>query len=359
MPPSQSNSAINSSLPNRSTSPTPSAPPRWRVAVLSGGESAERDVSLLSGEAVARALRCAEHQVTPVDPAAESDLASRDWSAFDVAFIALHGTFGEDGGVQSILDRAGVPYTGSPAEASRLAFSKAEAKERFFACEVPTPDYHLLVAGASETMVRRAADHVGYPLVVKPDRQGSSLGVSLVNSPGELAAAWELARQFDSRILIEQAILGEEWTVPLLDQQTLPAIKIGTRRPFFDYHAKYVDEQTTYSFLADVPAAVVRTIEDAALRACRALGTRGLARVDLRLDAAQRPWVLEVNTIPGMTDHSLVPKAAARLGWSMTDLCERAIESALRIFPAAGPNRHQPHLRPTSGRRPHLIPLNR
>lgn len=325
---------------------SPDHRPHWRVAVLAGGESAERDISLYSGDAVAQALRLGGHEVQRIDPLQIVDLRTVDWLEFDVAFIALHGSFGEDGQVQEILDRLDVPYTGSDALSSRTAFSKAEAKELFLASEIPTPDYHLLVAGASESMLRRVAEQVGYPLVVKPDRQGSSLGISLVMEAAQLLPAWEKACKFDSRILVEQAILGSEWTVPLLDDQVLPVIQIGTRSPIFDYHAKYVDERTTYSFSSNTPLSVVRTIEDAARRACQRIGTRGLCRVDLRLDHANCPWVLEVNTIPGMTDHSLVPKAAARLGWTMTELCERAIESALRVHGGRVHNRqhaHAPH----------------
>jgi D-alanine-D-alanine ligase len=316
----------------------------WRIAVLSGGNSAEREISLESGSNVAAALRRAGHAVQLIDPAS-TELLAIDWAQFDVAFIALHGAFGEDGGIQELLDGVGLPYTGSRAAASRLAFHKSDAKERFLLAEVPTPSSTLIRADTSEPMRRKVAERLGYPLVVKPNAQGSSLGVSLVQSAEQLPAALELAFRYGPEVLLETALLGEEWTVPVLGRQILPPIRISTRRAFFDFQAKYLDDETEFAFAVATPTPTLRAIEDAASRAVKALGTSGIARVDVRLDLQGCPFVLEVNTIPGMTSHSLVPKSAARLGWNLTDLCEQAVRQALSDFTGAENRyaRHRPH----------------
>lgn len=301
---------------------------RWVVAVLAGGDSAERSVSLKSGAAVAHALAEQGHGIVPLDPAAV-DLARYDWTGIDLAFNALHGPFGEDGRVQELLESIGMPYTGSGVIASRLAMSKSAAKERFLQQGVPTPEYVLIHEADTATAILAKANEIGFPLVVKPDAQGSSLGVTIVRTPDELPAALTRCFELDSFGLIEAAIPGEEWTLGVLDDQALPLIRIETEREFYDFSAKYTDDDTRYCFEFDLPDEVVRSIEAAGLAACRAVGTNGIARVDLRLDRFHQPWVLEVNTVPGFTDHSLVPKAAARLGWSFGELCERAIESAL------------------------------
>jgi D-alanine-D-alanine ligase len=299
------------------------------IALLAGGDSDEREVSLQSGAAVQRALAERGHTVIHLDPAVV-DLPTVDWRQFDVAFNALHGRFGEDGGVQQILEAAGIPYTGSDVATSRLAFSKSAAKERFLQSGVPTPPYVLVHYADDPDRIARLVSSIGYPLVVKPDAQGSSLGVSIVREPRELDAALRLCFQFDAFGLIESYITGSEWTVGLLDDLVLPAICIETSREFFDYQAKYVDAGTQYRFDTGWPAGEVAAIEEAGAEAGRALGTRGLARVDLRVDTAHRPWILEVNTVPGMTDHSLIPKAAARVGIDFAELCERTISASLR-----------------------------
>jgi len=308
-----------------------------RVALLAGGDSDERDISLQSGAAVQAALSSRGHLAIHLNPAVV-DLADMDWSQFDVAFLALHGRFGEDGQVQLLLEEAGVPYTGSDAAASRLAFSKSAAKERFAQFGVPTPTYVLIHYADDAARIERLVSLVGYPLVVKPDAQGSSLGVSIVREPRELPAALRRCFEYDSFGVVEEAILGTEWTVGLLDDLVLPPLRIETAREFFDYQAKYQDDLTRYEFGSDWPQADIQRIADTAAEACRALGVKGLARVDLRVDAARQPWVLEINTIPGMTDHSLVPKAAAHVGIDFAELCERAVHACL----AGRPQR--PHL---------------
>lgn len=299
-----------------------------RIAVLAGGKSRERNISLESGDAVAKGLSERGHIVTRIDPA-QIELTTLDWSGYDVAFLALHGTYGEDGHVQQILEDAGIPFTGSDSTASRLAFSKSAAKERFVQHGVPTPPYVLMHEKDNAARIQQQAAAIGYPLAVKPDAQGSSLGVTIVRSPEELPQALARCFHFDPFGLLEAGIEGTEWTLGMLDDLDLPLIQIETGRGFFDYQAKYEDDNTQYLFEFAVPTSVVKAIELVGRRAYDALGCRGLARVDIRVDRFGQPWVLEVNTIPGMTSHSLVPKAASRIGLSLGALCERSIENCL------------------------------
>jgi D-alanine-D-alanine ligase len=301
----------------------------WKIGVLLGGDSAEREISLASGAHVVETLIASGHQVQAIDPKFV-DLTKFDWDGIDVAFLALHGRFGEDGHVQSILDLLGVPYTGSDADASRIGISKSATKERLIQHGIPTAPYVLIHESDSPERILAHARSIGFPIVVKPDTQGSSLGVSIVHGEADLPAAVANCFKLDSFGLLEMAVIGTEWTVGMLDESNLPAIQISTGRKFFTYEAKYQDDDTGYKFDYDVPADVVRRIELTGQHACKALGTRGLARVDIMLDQLQRPYVLEINTIPGLTDHSLVPKAAARIGWNFAELCERAIFSCLK-----------------------------
>lgn len=301
---------------------------KLRVAVLCGGNSAERAVSLKSGAAALKALAELGHAVREIDPALV-DVSRCDWTQFDVAFIALHGKFGEDGAIQQVLEAARVPYTGSGVAASRLAYSKSASKECFLRCQVPTAPYVCIHDSDTAQHIRHQAAQIGFPLVVKPDTQGSSLGVSIVANESELPSAIARCFQYDTVGLLEQAIEGSEWTVGLIDDTPLPPIRIETARKFFDYAAKYEDDDTRYHLDFDVPAENIGRIIWAARSACAAVGTCGLARVDLMLDKLGRPHVLEINTVPGMTDHSLVPKAAARVGFSFPQLCQECLKSAL------------------------------
>ncbi|MBS0262299.1 MAG: D-alanine--D-alanine ligase [Planctomycetes bacterium] len=302
---------------------------KLRVALLMGGPSAEREISLQSGAAVSRALESLGHVVRQVDPL-HVNLNEFPWDQFDVAFIALHGTFGEDGEVQQILERALIPYTGSGVAASRLAISKSASKERFIQSQIATAPYVLIHDTDARARIEQLADQLGYPLVVKPDAQGSSLGVTIVQQKAQLAEALDRCFQLDHFGLMERAIRGAEWTVGLLDERVFPPIRIATKRAFFDYAAKYQDDETQHLFDSDVSAGQLDRIIQTARGACTAVGTCGLVRVDLIVDENGCPIVLEVNTVPGLTDHSLVPKAAARLGWTMAELCQACLSSAMQ-----------------------------
>lgn len=302
---------------------------RWRVALLQGGDSAERPISLQSGAEVEDALRSAGHVVIPLDPASES-LEDFDWSRVDLAFLVLHGTHGEDGHIQQQLDDIDIPYTGSGVRASHLAFHKQLAKEQFLQAGLRTPDFYVIEITDPISSIREYADKLGFPLVVKPSAQGSSLGVMIVHEERGLAEAVQLARELDDTILLERYIPGEEWTVPILDDRVLPPIQIGTSHHFFDFDAKYIDHQTDYQVVVGSENELAAQIQQVSLQACQVLGCRGISRVDLRVDDQKRIWILEVNTIPGMTSHSLVPKSAASYGWTMSRLCEEIIHSALQ-----------------------------
>ena len=303
-----------------------------KVVVLLGGDSAEREVSLQSGQAVESSLKGVGYQVGTLDPSIRSIREYR-WQNNEIAFNALHGTYGEDGTLQKELTSLRIPFTGSDSASSALAFDKIKSKQIFRKSGLLTPDFLALSATDSNSLHQIAAEKIGFPLVVKPVRQGSSLGVSVVDGPSSLDSALRKASQFGKETFIEQAILGEEWTVAVLDGQPLPPIRISSQTDFFDYSAKYQDEQTRYEVfdLGDSP--IAQSVADLAVKASQAIGTCGMSRVDLMVDRDGQPWLLEVNTSPGMTDHSLVPKSATRLGWSFGELCERILFSALPRFP--------------------------
>ncbi|QDU82006.1 D-alanine--D-alanine ligase Ddl [Polystyrenella longa] len=300
-----------------------------RIVVLAGGDSAEREISLQSGATATEALKSRGHEVVQVDPASE-DLATRDWSDCDVAFIALHGTYGEDGGVQRLLEELEVPYTGSDSSASRLAFSKSAAKERFLLSGVDTPAYVLIHETDDATSIHQKANSIGYPLVVKPDAQGSSLGVTIVRSPEDLPQALARCFHYDCFGLMEQAIEGTEWTMGIANGEPLPLIQIESEREFYDYDAKYVDDETRFLFEFDLESPTIGQIEQLALASFDSLGVSGIARADIRLDRFGKPWILEVNTIPGFTSHSLIPMAAEQQGIELGEFFERTVRAALQ-----------------------------
>lgn len=295
-----------------------------KVAVLLGGKSAERAVSLKSGAMVLAALRSRSVDAHPFDPQ-ERGLEALIDERFDCAFIALHGRFGEDGVLQGALEWLGVPYTGSGVLASALAMDKVRAKLVWQASGLPTPPYELLRADADLGAV---AARLGLPIMVKPVCEGSSLGMSKVREARGLDEAYALAVNYDRRVIAEKFIEGAELTVGVLGSQALPIIKLETPRDFYDYEAKYLADDTRYLIPCGLSAQREREIQALSLEAFAALGCSGWGRVDLMLDAAGEPYLLEVNTAPGMTDHSLVPMAARAIGLSYEDLCLRILEAA-------------------------------
>jgi D-alanine-D-alanine ligase len=295
-----------------------------RVAVLFGGRSAEREISLKSGAMVLDALRrrgVDAHAFDPQDQPLEQLIAHR----FDRVFIALHGRFGEDGTVQGALEYLGIPYTGSGVMASALAMDKWRTKLMWQAAGVPTPEYEVLTARSDWTAV---AQRLGIPLMVKPAREGSSIGMSKVVSVEKVQAAYELAAQYDDVILAERFIEGVEVTAAILDDEALPLIRLETPRTFYDYEAKYFAADTRYICPSGLPQDQELAVQEQALSAFKLVGCSGWGRVDVMLDHAGRAYLLEVNTIPGMTDHSLVPMAARARGIDFDELCVRILETA-------------------------------
>jgi D-alanine-D-alanine ligase len=288
-----------------------------KIAVLKGGPSAEREVSLRTGAAVAVALRAlGKYEVEEVD------VAGRDFvlpAGTDFAFLSLHGTFGEDGEVQALLEKRGVPFTGCGIEASRLAFDKELSKEKFRAAGVPTPAGTVL--GRGEML----PSSFPVPLVVKPSRQGSTVGMSFVFDRAEVPAALAKAWEHDERAIVEAYVKGREFTVGILGDEALPVVEIVPKQGFYDYQNKYTAGATDYFCPARVNEAQAAEIRKWALAAHRALGCRVYSRVDVLLDATGAPFVLEVNTIPGMTATSLLPKAAAAAGIDFPSLCEKIL----------------------------------
>jgi len=295
-----------------------------KVAVLMGGRSAEREVSLKSGGMVLRALRSKRVDAHAFDPA-EKDLELLRRERFDRVFIALHGRFGEDGTMQGILEWLGIPYTGSGVLASALAMDKVRAKRMWQAEGLPTAPYLVL---DKDTDFKAAAKKLGVPLFVKPASEGSSVGMSKVKRAGDLEEAFALAVNYDPVVIAEKFIDGPELTVAIVGGSVLPVIKIETPREFYDYEAKYLANDTRYLIPSGLPAAKEKQIQALSLKAFQALGCRGWARVDVMLDGRGRAYLLEINTSPGMTDHSLVPMAAKAVGISYEDLCLRILEMA-------------------------------
>jgi D-alanine-D-alanine ligase len=292
----------------------------FQVTVLLGGPSAEREVSLRSGAAVAAALRSLGHQVAEIDP------INPGWSLppnTEVVFLALHGTYGEDGTVQRLLEAQGVIYTGCDAEASRIAFDKVLTKERCRHAGVPTA--RSLVINSAQ-----APWPAGWepPVVVKPVRQGSSVGLQFVDARTDWANALAESMRYDREVLVEERILGRELTVGILAGDALPIVEVRPRSGAYDYHHKYTRGATDYLCPAPLDAAVTRAASEAALRAFAAVGGRDYGRIDLMLRPDGSPVVLEVNTLPGMTETSLLPKAAAAAGLGYAQLCQRMIELA-------------------------------
>lgn len=287
-----------------------------RVAVLFGGKSAEREVSLKSGKAVLEALQSAGVDAFGIDVG--DDFLQRLLSEkIDRAFIILHGRGGEDGSMQGLLECLGIPYTGSGILASALAMDKLRTKQVWHSLGIPTPRHTVL---ASEADCISAATELGFPLIVKPAHEGSSIGMAKVNSLPELTAAWKDASSYDSQVLVEQWITGPEFTIAILRDQVLPPIALGTPHTFYDYDAKYLADDTQYRIPCGLDSTKEKELMDLTAKACEALGIAGWARADVMQDADGQFWFLEVNTAPGMTDHSLVPMAARAAGLDFQQL---------------------------------------
>lgn len=294
------------------------------ITVMLGGPSAEREVSLRSGAAVAGALHRLGHVVTELDP------RERPWHLplpTDLVMLALHGTYGEDGTVQEELEALGVPYTGCGPEASRVAFDKLLTKQRCLAAGVPTPR-HLVLDGSS-----RWPEGWGPPVVLKPLRQGSSVGLEFVDRREDFTAALERSLRHDREVLLEERIPGMETTVGILDGEALPIVEVVPHTGGYDYTNKYTPGRTDYFCPARLPAATAARVQAMALGAYRAIGGRDCARVDVMVTPDHQAYVLEVNTLPGMTELSLLPKAAAAAGLDFTALCQRLVELAWRRRP--------------------------
>jgi D-alanine-D-alanine ligase len=304
-----------------------------KVAVLMGGRSAEREVSLMSGSGVLKALQSKGVNAHAFDPA-ERDLVELKRKGFKRCFIALHGRFGEDGTVQGALELLGIPYTGSGVMASSIAIDKVMTKRVWLAEGISTPRYVLLRRGSfSQEQVRAVPDELGLPVIVKPAREGSSIGLSKVQTAAEMAAAVDAAAALDTDVLCEQFISGDEVTCPVLGTGdgavALPVIRIVAPEGNYDYQNKYFTDDTQYLVPCGLPEGEEQAIQEMVVKAYRVLGCRGWGRVDVMIDhATRKPYLLEINTSPGMTGHSLVPMSARAAGISYEDLCLQLLASA-------------------------------
>lgn len=285
-----------------------------KVAVLLGGTAAERQISLISGKAVLEALQGAGVDAHAFDPA---ERPVTELAGFDRAFIVLHGRGGEDGTMQGLLEWMKIPYTGSGVLASALGMDKARTKQVWIGCGLPTPKYARLHAGSD--WGRIVAD-LGLPLMIKPAHEGSSIGMCKVEKADELPAGYANAAAYDSEVIAERWITGSEYTVSILGDRALPVIRMKTDRNFYDYEAKYQAHDTQYLIPCGLIAEKEKELQELAVRAFAAVGASGWGRIDAMMDEQGHFWLLEVNTVPGMTDHSLVPMAAAAAGVNFREL---------------------------------------
>ena len=295
-----------------------------RVAVLMGGWSAERQVSLWSGEAVLAALTKRSVDALGVDATRENILSLRSLG-FERVFTVLHGGAGEDGTVQAALELQGIPYTGSSVEGSAVKMNKMTAKRIWLAEKLPTAPFMEL---NSEADAKAAARKFKFPFVIKPAAEGSSVGVTIVKKPAQVAGAFKLARGDGRAVMAEKFIKGAEMTVAILDGEALPSIRIEPAGEFYDYHAKYIADDTKYVCPSGLPAAREKKLRELALRAFQLVGASSWGRVDFIVDKSGKAWLLELNTAPGMTSHSLVPMAARAAGLSFDELCWAILETS-------------------------------
>lgn len=304
-----------------------------KVAVLMGGSSAERGISLLSGTAVLQALQAAGVDAHGVDPAECNLHEVLINGGYARAFIALHGRGGEDGVIQGMLETLGLPYTGSGVLGSALCMDKLRTKQVWLSAGIPTPAFTVLTCKAE---VLAAKDSLRYPLIIKPSHEGSSIGISKVEAADDLLAAWELAALYDAAVLAEQWIDGVEYTAAVLGDEVLPLIRLETPNTFYDYEAKYEADTTRYLVPCGLEAATEAQLQSLSLAACRAVGASGWGRVDFMLDTAGQPWFIEANTVPGLTDHSLVPMAAKAAGIDFSQLVCGILDASLGLVTAKG-----------------------
>lgn len=297
-----------------------------KVAVLMGGWSAEREVSLKSGEAVFSALINANIDAHKIDIKRESIFDDLSKGQFDRAFIILHGPGGEDGVVQSVLEILNLPYTGSGVLASALAMDKLRCKELLQGSGLPTPTYMKLDESTDMDYVGAT---LGFPIMVKPTLEGSSIGMSKVEEESDLKKAWKVAAKYGDTVLAEQWVYGKEYTVAILGETPLPVIRLETKRDFYDYAAKYDDDDTLYHCPCGLDEEQESQLQRLALAAFNAVGAKGWGRVDIMSDEEGKPSVIEINTVPGMTSHSLVPMAAKASGYSFDDLVLNILSQTL------------------------------
>ncbi|MCW8941715.1 MAG: D-alanine--D-alanine ligase [Gammaproteobacteria bacterium] len=295
-----------------------------RVAVLMGGLSAEREISLLSGNAVLAALKSKGVDAYGID-VDENIVRKLVADEYQRAFIVLHGRGGEDGTMQGLLELMSLPYTGSDVKSSSLAMDKLKTKQIWLSMGLPTPDFCIL---DSEQSCMQALETLGLPLIIKPVLEGSSIGMSKVEVKEELVPAWEKAQLCGGTVIAERWIVGEEYTAAMLDDQVLPMIKLKTTHKFYDYDAKYEANDTQYICPCGLPEEREAELGILASRAFNAVGASSWGRVDFMLDHDGQPWLIEVNTVPGMTSHSLVPMAAKQAGLSFEDLVLKILSLA-------------------------------
>lgn len=295
-----------------------------KVAVLMGGTSAEREISLKSGNAVLAALKRAGVKAAAVDPR-DGLFVPLEQGGFERVFIALHGRGGEDGLVQGALEWLGLPYTGSSVLGSAIAMDKLKTKQIWLQSDIPTPPHAVVTSGAE---LAAFAEQVGYPLAVKPTHEGSSIGMSRLERASDADAAYAAAAGCNDTVLAERWIQGKEYTAGILGAEVLPLIRLETPRAFYDFEAKYLANNTRYHCPCGLADGQERELGAICWRAFTAIGAGGWGRVDLMVDGDDQPWLLEVNTVPGMTDHSLVPMAARQFGMDFDALVLRILDSS-------------------------------
>jgi D-alanine-D-alanine ligase len=311
-----------------------------RVAVLMGGDSAEREVSLKSGEAALKALKNKGVDAFGLDlrllDKQNNVCEQLSENAFDTAFIALHGRGGEDGVVQGLLEAMNIPYTGCRVAASAIGMDKLRTKQLWSGSGLPTPTFRLIKAEQlmavneqeTEALMTELSDSLGFPLMIKPAHEGSSIGMSKVDSTDELFSALTTAAKYDEEIVVETWVVGKEYTGGVLNGQALPLIRLETPRSFYDYQAKYLTDDTLYHCPCGLSQTMESQYQELIIKAFECVGASGWGRVDFMCDENDQPWLIEINTVPGLTDHSLVPMAAKQDGIGFDDLIYKILETA-------------------------------